>query len=428
MNETGLDTMGRLHFQLQETVPEREYIGDLHPFHEEKDWMAIFFPEAENVICPLCQAPFRSSVFLILHFKLKHAFDWYQCSECKIWRSQPGEIISHCEELHEGIDTEHVCPCCKKSIRSEELEEHCLSYFLTEYSKKSLASFTKSTFYRDKHFNCRFCPEVFKNLANYHNHLRSCHYDVAFKCDKDGCDYITAKGLPQIKIHKLKAHKENTDPSEPKICDICGRKFSVIGNLINHRKNEHNALTSAGRQFPCPECDETFGSKDKRYGHINTVHLRLSYDCGECGKSFALKQKLKQHKRKVHSKEAIKAQCTICEKWFSNKEILDSHVRRAHTGEKPFTCLFCGTSFFAATEMTTHRKRMHPDSWAAEKKRRIWLKKNKGKDSDEYKIQCHLCDEPTKSSARRDCHPAPQRKSRFLLGAKFIFSYIMFET
>ena len=383
---------------VQETVHNLEYIGDMHPFHEEKDWMAIFFPQAENPICPLCHAQFRSSVFLILHLKLKHAFDWYQCSECKIWRNQPSDIISHCDELHEGVDTEHMCPCCKTSIRSKELEEHCLSCFPIKYSKRNLAS--GRTFYRSQLHNCQLCSGVFKNITNYRNHLRSNHDSEAFKCDIDGCDYITTRGF-HMNTHKLKVHKENRDPteapSEPKMCDICGRKFSTLGNLINHRKNEHNALTSATGEFPCPECDETFGSKNTRYSHINTVHVKISFDCVECGKSFALKEKLKQHKIKVHSKEKIKAQCTICLKWFSNKEYCDNHVRREHTGERPFICLFCDSAFYSATQLWFHRKRLHPDSWAAEKKRRIWLKSNKGKDSDEYKIQCHLCDQTTQT-------------------------------
>ena len=383
---------------VQETAPQREYIGDLHPFHDQIDWMAILFPQAEDPICPLCQSKFRSSGFLILHLKLKHAFDWYQCSECKIWRNQPGEIISHWEEMHNGVDAELICPCCKIPISIKELEDHCLSCFLNKYDRRNLP-FINSTHYKASYYKCHLCPEDFNERVNYLTHLKTYHDNEVLKCDKDGCDYIATRGPCQLQLHKLRAHKENADPteapSELKICDICGRKFSVLSVLLNHKRNEHNVTTHVLRQFPCHECDKTFGSKDTRESHINTVHLKLSFDCVECGKSFARKIKLQQHKLKVHSKEDIKEQCDVCQEWFCNKETVDNHKRKAHTGERPFVCLFCGNAYFSATQMNLHRRTKHPDSWAAEKKRRIWLRDNKGKDPNEYKIQCHLCDQKT---------------------------------
>ena len=113
--------------------PELEYRGDQHPFHKVKNWMTLLFPDSEDSLCPLCSSKFHSSVYMILHLKFKHAFDWYQCQQCSIWRNLPSEMVSHCKDVHNGVDTEHVCPCCKTSCSTEKLEEHCQSCFLMKY-------------------------------------------------------------------------------------------------------------------------------------------------------------------------------------------------------------------------------------------------------------------------------------------------------
>ena len=256
---------------VENAVPNLEYRGNLHPFHDNKNWMAVLFPQTNDATCPFCQHKYQSSIYMMLHLKLTHAFDWYQCPECKIWRNQPGDIIYHCNEVHAGVKLKLICPCCKMLIDSEKLEEHSPSCFLLKYEKK------KSSL------------------------------------------QIAVKDEALINTHDVKANTDNEDQS--------------------------------------------------------------------------LEEELQKPTIKVDSKERIGKQCKICQKWLANERMVKEHAKRVHTGRRPFMCLFCGKSFSADTDRNNHRRKIHSDSWAAEKKKRDWLRNNKGKDSSEYKMQCHLCEE-----------------------------------
>ena len=373
---------------------EDEYKGNSAPFKDDY-WLYMIFPESTELICPLCPCTFRHMYYLTLHLKLKHAFDWYQCPLCRIWRNQPSEIISHCKEIHDSMsnDLEVICSCCKKGISGNEFEMHALTCFLLNYFKyKGTGIVIWKGF-----FQCRICPESLKSRTALMEHLRSKHDDKIFKCSYNGCNFISVQDRKQISSHMWKFHKEaaikKLNPDDPANCEKCGRTFPNSGGLLNHLIMEHNTSSAGQAETYCPECDEPYGSRSELQDHIDEVHLKLSYDCHKCGKIFKGRHGLKQHLQKVHEKERFRVQCDMCADWLPNKECLDNHVRIRHTGEKPFKCTFCDKAFGAASIMTSHRAQRHPDSWREEKKRRQWLVANKGADSSQYKMQCHLCDQ-----------------------------------
>ena len=250
-------------------------------------------------------------------------------------------------------------------------------------------------------FQCRLCSESLKSRTVYMEHLRSKHDDKIFKCSHDGCNFISVQDRQQISSHMWNFHKEaaieKLNPGDPATCQKCGRTFPNSGGLLNHLVMEHNTSSAGQAEVYCPECDEPFGSKRDMQDHIDEVHLKLSYDCDKCGKVFRGRHGLKQHLMKVHEKEKNRVQCELCAAWLPNKECLADHRRIRHTGEKPFKCTFCDKAFGAASIMTSHRAQRHPDSWREEKKRRQWLVANKGSDSSQYKMLCHLCDHSTET-------------------------------
>ena len=363
---------------------ENEYKGSTPPL-KDTDFYKVVFPDG---VCTFCESTFKQMYYLSLHLKFKHAFDWYQCPSCNIWRNRPCDIVTHCAEVHTDTDLEVLCPCCKVHINVREIEGHSLKCFLINYRRHTRHhTFTS--------FKCRLCSKTMPSRSRYDKHLRSSHYDEIFKCSHKGCNYISIPDWKQINKHLMiheKSTTENTNSSDPIICDICGRTFPIRGVLLNHLKIEHGALSEVMSKFPCPECDDVFGSQVLVGAHVNTVHLKLSYDCDKCDKTFSDLWGFKQHERKVHEKEKQRVQCDICAEWSVNKECLDNHVRSKHSGEKPFMCTFCDETFYSLALMTSHRKRCHPDSWREEKKRRRWLVENKD-DPSGYKMQCHLCDQ-----------------------------------
>jgi len=50
--------------------------------------------------------------------------------------------------------------------------------------------------------------------------------------------------------------------------------------------------------------------------------------------------------------------CSVCSKFFESQSKLDDHYRK-HTGEKPFLCNICGSSFRYKGDRTKHLKNLH---------------------------------------------------------------------
>lgn len=75
------------------------------------------------------------------------------------------------------------------------------------------------------------------------------------------------------------------------------------------------------------------------------------YSCEYCGKGFVTKKSLRIHIR-IHTKEKPYL-CAICGKGFTQKYSVTVHMRY-HTGERPHKCLRCLKGFVTKTELKHH--------------------------------------------------------------------------
>ena len=329
-----------------EATLEQEYKGASPPFNERDIWMKTMFPDDYNH-CIFCQAGFKNMEYMWHHLQFEHAFDWYMCPGCMVWRNRPEDILSHCNNYHSGKQFEFKCACCGKKFSGSEFEEHVNTCFEARYS--------------------------YGDLSQYG---------------------LTMKHLKE----KIKAKEVKVASFE---CNFCEEKFITRRSSIHHKMRAHSDLFSG---YPCSDCNENFPKRRSLYKHINRVHKNIEYSCLQCDKTFPLKDGLRQHVMKVHQNEGRKRQCEICHNWYADREKLESHIRCKHTGEKPFKCNFCDMKFSQHGKKSLHRSQVHPDSWKAEKKRIEWLQENKRRDPSEFKIKCELCEEIRSTTEELQVH------------------------
>lgn len=160
--------------------------------------------------------------------------------------------------------------------------------------------------------------------------------------------------------------------TSPFICDLCGSTISIRSNLLKHMKSSHFKI-----RFPCPDCGNSFGTKDYLRFHQTLVHgMESRFQCDDCSQNFAYGTVLKDHKRKFQGtcntrpkhrisgtsakfgvsrvkmgpelKQYISTlkrtesgwECNFCSKIISKKQNIEKH-RDMHLQIKRFACDFC---------------------------------------------------------------------------------------
>lgn len=88
--------------------------------------------------------------------------------------------------------------------------------------------------------------------------------------------------------------------------------------------------------------------------------------CKICGKQSPNKAALRDHERYVHINERTH-KCSICDKAFKRAIGLREHMA-THTGEVLYTCPHCPKTFNSSANMHSHRKKIHPKEWAANRR------------------------------------------------------------
>lgn len=128
--------------------------------------------------------------------------------------------------------------------------------------------------------------------------------------------------------HALAAHM-NTH-SGPKLysCNQCDASFDHRPNLWKHRLVVHREV----RPYGCHLCKRQFSCQSTLNYHMNTHINEKSCICNLCGKSYSNIVQLTNHKEFVHHIDG-NYWCKVCGRSFLSIMFLKKHLRIAHDTE-----------------------------------------------------------------------------------------------
>ena len=155
-------------------------------------------------------------------------------------------------------------------------------------------------------------------------------------------------GVPSVIADGLSIPIQSQD--EPYRCDQCGKCFSRLALLKNH-KVRHSDL----RRYRCFACTKGFHTRsDLKTHQLTSAHMNSKpHVCEICQKGFHRKPHLKFH-MKSHTGEKPYL-CEHCGKGFLLQCYLKRHVT-VHTGEKKYVCDHCGRAIRDYSAYQVHLK------------------------------------------------------------------------
>ncbi|EDW75038.1 uncharacterized protein Dwil_GK19960 [Drosophila willistoni] len=217
---------------------------------------------------------------------------------------------------------------------------------------------------KDMLFPCDKCDRAYVSKRSLQSHKRHKHSDKpkilpqkpamtidghrkkakpapkVFQCDKPGCSE-TFRNERDLRAH----HWKHTGM----VCDICGKPFTQIGNMLRHRER-HSGIKSHKCQEP--DCEASFYTKKELNSHKICHTGRMPCICEICGRPCRDRGVLTAHMRR-HTGERP-AKCEICNKAFYSFHDLNVHAV-SHTNLRPFVCDICGSTFQRKKALRVHK-------------------------------------------------------------------------
>ncbi|XP_072034336.1 uncharacterized protein [Amphiura filiformis] len=209
-------------------------------------------------------------------------------------------------------------------------------------------------------YQCKQCSTICETFRKFKTHYKTHVESQENACIKHGdttlytnlfrctiCDKLVNKS--EIEPHRRK-HKEVVN----KVCDLCGKLFTVRGSWHKHLRTHEAEKT--GNRWVCKICGKSFHLRHSLTSHMKYHSTERPHICEVCGKSFKIAKALRCHHR-IHMTTKPYA-CQFCGKGFTQQQNKRGH-ERTHTGEKPFQCDMCSAAFTHSGSLKCHKKTAH---------------------------------------------------------------------
>ncbi|KAJ8706545.1 hypothetical protein PYW07_012623 [Mythimna separata] len=199
------------------------------------------------------------------------------CKQCKKTFANASRLKAHIGVVH---NTKTVsCPICKKNVKTYYLKNHvkihtdqgdnyycadCGTFYKTKFTYElHLKTSLKHNTLEKLGFKCDHCNEYFPNKESLRRHIE------ALSGAKYTCDICkkNSKSKKTLIGHIMQVHQNIRRNRKPKICEFCGKSFTVQKSLVEHL-NLHLGI----RPHECKDCGATFIYSAALFTHRRLVH------------------------------------------------------------------------------------------------------------------------------------------------------------
>lgn len=208
-----------------------------------------------------------------------------------------------------------------------------------------------------KELDCHHCFRRCSNVLDFENHVQL-HFSAEhpyYPCDLCSTCFMNLPNLVRhIKTHNVPRIKEWAlayNLPHNSVSFACRYCNKIFIHEASRRIHERIHLA----YFICEICGKQLPNKSQLSVHQRQHTGERPYECTHCGSSFKCLSTLRQHEV-VHSEK--KYSCEVCLRKFSRPEKVRIHMR-VHTGEKPYNCLMCHKKYQQKNDLNRHIKNKH---------------------------------------------------------------------
>ncbi|KAL1378773.1 hypothetical protein pipiens_015359 [Culex pipiens pipiens] len=212
-------------------------------------------------------------------------------------------------------------------------------------------------------YTCAECDdgERFVMVQTYNLHLS--HHDHSIRRFK--CSFCTMAFSVRNsrRLHENKKHGQSHKIRERNIsesaCDICGKTFAHQGNVLRHKKKEHEQF----KGHKCKICERELTTRVSLLQHmlIHSDKRQCPYTCCHCEKRFRYISQLHTHKLKHHQAVMNDYLCFVCQSRFTSIADYESHMRELHVHHESYeySCRLCPEIPQTDQELESHITTAH---------------------------------------------------------------------